>query len=106
MDTLTDLTHFLRVRWSEEERQSALFHEFGCSAHDTPRTRFCDCPSPARIRACTGIKRQILNRLEKRIAHERRQQCWPLDSTLAFASMQALALPYELHPDWTEHWHP
>ncbi|GHH57104.1 hypothetical protein GCM10018773_63980 [Streptomyces candidus] len=32
--------------------------------------------------------------------------CRPLDSALTFARMQALALRYELHPDWKEHWHP
>ncbi|WP_327722265.1 hypothetical protein OG381_47965 [Streptomyces sp. NBC_00490] len=30
----------------------------------------------------------------------------PWDSLLAFQSMKALALPYELHPAWNDNWYP
>lgn len=107
METVTDLALFLHERWDEEERDAALFHELDCpDPHKTGRVR-CGCPCPARLLDQIATHRVLLRRCEQRIKREREEDlCWPLDSILAFQTMKALALPFELHPDWRDNWYP
>ncbi|MCX5357516.1 hypothetical protein OG864_01930 [Streptomyces sp. NBC_00124] len=51
------------------------------------------------------MRRQILNQALHRMTREL-GPCRPWDATLAFQSMKALALPYELHPAWKDNWYP
>ncbi|MGA5454876.1 DUF6221 family protein [Streptomyces umbrinus] len=108
MNTVADLVSFLHDRWGEDERDADLFHELGCPASlETRRAARCGCPCPAQILDRIAVHRRILIRCEHRMRHEQEQgPCWPLDSVLAFQSMKALALPYELHPAWRDDWYP
>ncbi|WP_328687596.1 DUF6221 family protein [Streptomyces phaeochromogenes] len=108
MNTVADLASFLRGRWGEEERDADLFHELDCPVSpEARRAGGCGCPCPARILDRTAVQRRILDRCERRMRHEQKEgPCWPLDSVLAFQSMKALALPYELHPSWRDIWYP
>ncbi|MGW3135012.1 DUF6221 family protein [Streptomyces sp. NPDC001139] len=108
MGIVTDLADFLRARWDEEEADSALFHELDCPGEQAGATgRACCCPCPAQIRERIATYRRILADCEQRIAVEEAQGvCWPLQSILAFKSMQALALSFELHAAWQESWYP
>ncbi|MFJ9729576.1 DUF6221 family protein [Streptomyces sp. NPDC101209] len=107
MGIASDLASFLRARWDEEVADSALFHELDCPAQEAGAAgRACCCPCPARIRARIASQRRILADCEQRIARDRGQGCWPLESILAFKAMQALALPFELHPAWQDNWYP
>ncbi|MEU5323993.1 DUF6221 family protein [Streptomyces sp. NPDC021056] len=101
MDTATDLASFVHDRLDEEERDAALFHELDC-----PGRVSCSCPCPARLRDQIAIHRQNLRHCEQRIKRGQEELCWPLDSFFAFETMKALALPYELHPDWRDNWYP
>ena len=108
MNTVADLASFLHDRWDEEERDADLFHEPDCPV--SPEAQWagrCGCPCTTQILDHTAVQRRILIRCEQRMRHEQEQgPCWPLDSVLAFQSMKALALPYELHPSWRDTWHP
>ncbi|MEV0937631.1 DUF6221 family protein [Streptomyces phaeochromogenes] len=108
MNLVADLVSFLHGRWDEEERDADLFHELDCPASpEARRTGRCGCPCPAQMYDRTAVQRRILDRCEQRIRHEQEQGlCWPLDSVLAFQSMKALALPYDLHPSWRDIWYP
>ncbi|MGW3653536.1 DUF6221 family protein [Streptomyces sp. NPDC000878] len=107
MDTLTDLVSFFHDRLDEETRDAALFHELDCpDSHRTGHVS-CACPCPARILDRIDTLRVLFRRCEQRIKQEAEGgPCWPLDSILAFASMKALAQPFELHPDWRDNWYP
>src|SRR5687768_6547969 len=107
MDTVTDLASFFHNRLDEEERDAALFHELDCpDSHRTGRIS-CSCPCPARMLDRTATRRVLFRRCEQRIKREQEEDlCWPLDSVLAFQTMKALALPFELHPDWRDNWYP
>ncbi|WP_371663008.1 DUF6221 family protein [Streptomyces sp. NBC_00280] len=107
MDTVTDLASFLHVRWDEEERDAVLFQKLDCPApHETRRVSY-GCPCPARILDRIAIHRQIFRRCVQRMKREQDEGlCWPLDSILAFQTMKALALPFELHPGWRDNWYP
>lgn len=106
MGIVADLVSFLRGRWDEEEGDTALFHELDCAAQADGRAVVCPCLCPYEVSRRLAVNRQILIALEERIAREEREGGWPLDSTLAFASMKALALPFELHPAWQDTWYP
>ncbi|MFE6485404.1 DUF6221 family protein [Streptomyces sp. NPDC057757] len=107
MDTVTDLASFIHDRLDEEEREAALFHELDCPVPpSTGHISRCGCPCPARILNRVAIHRQILQHCEQRIKHEQEKGlCWPLDSILAFQTMKAFALPFELHPAWRDSWY-
>ncbi|WP_234476123.1 DUF6221 family protein [Streptomyces sp. MBT65] len=63
-------------------------------------------PCPARILDRIATLRILLRRCEQRIKRGQEVDVWSLDSILAFQSMKALALPFELHPDWRDNWYP
>jgi hypothetical protein len=106
MGILADLASFLRDRWDEEKEDTTLFHELDCVTPDDSRAVICRCPYPREVFEQLAINRRILAGLEERIARDEREGGWPLDSTLAFASMRALVLPHELHPAWQDTWYP
>jgi hypothetical protein len=106
MMTVTALASFLRDRWDEEECDAALFHELDCPGQGGDPRRICRCPCPARLLERIAANRQNLKDCEDCIEREQQASCWPLDSTLAFQSMKALVLPYELHPAWQDKWYP
>jgi hypothetical protein len=108
MKNSADLTSFLNNRWDEEERDADLFHELDCpTSSPARRAGRCGCPCPAQILHRTGTHRAILSHCLRRMKREQEQGlCWPLDSILAFQSMKALALPFELHPSWQDGWYP
>ncbi|GGO59339.1 DUF6221 family protein [Streptomyces lasiicapitis] len=102
MDTLTELASFLHKRLDEQGRDAELFHELTCN-----RQRGCGCPCRAQLLHDLFILRDIVTHCEERIANERRNGiAWPLQSTLAFQTLKALAAPFELHPDWQDNWYP
>lgn len=107
MDTIADLVSFFHDRLDEETRDAALFHELDCPvSHTTGRGRCC-CPCPARLLDQLATFRILFQRCEQRIRNEAEGDvCWPLDSILAFQTMKALALPFELHPAWQDNWYP
>ncbi|MFR0354133.1 DUF6221 family protein [Streptomyces sediminimaris] len=101
-----ELSDFLRARWGEEEHDSMLFHEFTCPVPNLGAPT-CSCPCPAKIRERIATQQRILARCEQRIRHEQEEGvCWPLESAIAFQTMKALALPFELHPAWQDSWYP
>ncbi|MFI1409851.1 DUF6221 family protein [Streptomyces sp. NPDC020707] len=110
MGIVSDLTHFLDDRYDEEQRDTVLFHEFGCLVPlQTARGRPCPCPCPcpAEMLDQIAVNRRILRNCEHQIWHEQDAgPRWPLESTLAFTTMKAFALPYELHPAWRDIWYP
>ncbi|MGW3118519.1 DUF6221 family protein [Streptomyces sp. NPDC001107] len=108
MGIITDLAVFLRARWDEEEDGSVLFHEFTCPVpQQTRQDCRCSCPCPTQIRTRISTHRRILTGCEQRIRREHEAgPCWPLESILAFQGMKALALPFELHPDFQDSWYP
>ncbi|MFF7158920.1 DUF6221 family protein [Streptomyces sp. NPDC008139] len=107
MGTLTDLASFLHDRWDEEEGSAALFHQLHCPVPYETTLGTCGCPGPARIIDGIATQRQTLRHHEQRIRRERDERpCWPPASVLAFQTMEALASPFELHPDWRDDWHP
>ncbi|UIX34221.1 DUF6221 family protein [Streptomyces sp. GQFP] len=107
MDTVTDLASFVHDRLDEEERDAALFHELDCpNSHRTGRIS-CSCPCPDRILDRAATRRDLLRRCEQRIRREAEGDLrWSRDSILAFQTMKALALPFELHPTWRDNWYP
>ncbi|MGW2835903.1 DUF6221 family protein [Streptomyces sp. NPDC001286] len=108
MGTVTDLADFLGARWDEAETDSALFHELDCPGPGMGQTEggSCACPCPAQIHARITTHRRILAICDQHIRDEQHYRCWPVESMRAFAVMKALALPYELHPAWQDHWYP
>ncbi|MGW2835773.1 DUF6221 family protein, partial [Streptomyces sp. NPDC001286] len=96
------------ARWDEAETDSALFHELDCPGPGMGQTEggSCACPCPAQIHARITTHRRILADCEQRMARQAQDACWPRQSILAFQAMQALALPYELHPAWQDNWYP
>ncbi|MFD4555066.1 DUF6221 family protein [Streptomyces sp. NPDC058469] len=106
MGVLTDLASFLHDRWDEEEHDTALFHELDRPIQDGDTRRVCRCPCPARLLERIATDRHILKDCQQRTERERQAAGWPVDSTLAFQTMKALALPFELHPDWRDNWYP
>lgn len=106
--TASALASFLNDRWDEEERDCELFHELGCPATEPDRpVRSCTCPCPAHIRRRIAVHRRLLQDCERRIRQEQQAGlCWPMESILAFQTMKALALPFELHQAWRDAWYP
>ncbi|MFG2795011.1 hypothetical protein [Streptomyces sp. NPDC048419] len=51
------------------------------------------------------MHRRILRDRQQRISQEQAGSCWPLESILAFQTMKILALPFELHPAFQDHWY-
>ncbi|PWI12966.1 hypothetical protein DI272_01550 [Streptomyces sp. Act143] len=108
MGIVTDLSDFLLARWGEEEDVSVLFHEDACPAsRQSGGGQACACACPALIRERIATYRRILADCEQRIRSEQQQGVvWPLESALAYQTMKAFALPFEMHPAFQERWYP
>ncbi|GAA3784733.1 hypothetical protein GCM10022403_019290 [Streptomyces coacervatus] len=108
VSSLDELVGFLHARLDEDAHDAHLFHELACPCSVTPmRSAGCACPCPASLLAAVRVSEGILRRYEQQL--ERERQCglvWPLESSLVFAVLKAMALPYELHPAWRDSWYP
>ena len=109
---ISDLTSFILSRLGEDERDAGLFHEFTCSAgeqqaHDGFPGSWCRCPVPARALARCQATRNIIASCEWQLRR-------PGGGTPALRPVAdqillvlgAIALPYELDPQWQEQWRP
>lgn len=113
---MASITGFLRARLDEEEQSAQLFHELTCPAgvsSDDPQVRAaarylgCDCECPWRLLGQITVKRQIVQCHEQQLCYCGPQAPdWPWSMISAQQILGALALPYELHPDWQEAWRP
>lgn len=108
VSSLDELVDFLHARLDEDAHDAHLFHELACPRSVAPvRSAGCACPCPVSLLAAVGVNAGTLRRYEQRLARER--QCgpvWPLESSLVFTGLKAMALPYELHPAWRDGWYP
>ena len=109
-----DLIAFVRDRLAEAEQEADLFHELACAAQTRdgqdrsgPGSQRCRCPVPTQLAAHTRTLQRVLHDCEHRIREEVPQDPhWPLDQVFAELTLRAIALPYELHPQWREQWRP
>jgi hypothetical protein len=99
---------FVRSRLAQEEKQAQLFHELHCPV-PVGRRQFlaCRCPCPRRLLERIAAKYAILSDCERQIlCLDDQAPGWLIDSLHARQLLGAIALPYELHPDWREQWRP
>ena len=108
------LIAFVRDRLAEEECQADLFHELTCTVAegrqrmDRPDSclETCSCPAAARLSVRAHTLRDALRHCEELLRSSPDHPRWPLGPVFAENSLRALALPYELHPAWRDHWYP
>jgi len=109
-----ELIAFVGARLAETAAQAELFHELACTAvasgEPGPRTAVlegCACPVPRQMLDRTLALRSELDECERRIRREDPEDPkWPLDPFFAEQTLRALALPFELHPQWQDAWLP
>jgi hypothetical protein len=109
-----ELIAFVGARLAETAAQAELFHELDCAAvapgEPGPRTAVlegCACPVPRGILGRTLALRSVLDGCEQRIRCQGpRDRKWPLDPGFVEQTLRALALPFELHPQWQDAWLP
>ncbi|WP_042404908.1 DUF6221 family protein [Streptacidiphilus carbonis] len=110
-----ELVAFVAARLVEAEAQAELFHELTCTVvtalgEGPPRLDGrprCRCPARAQLVARAHALQRVLRDCEQRIHQDDPQDpSWPLGPIFAEVSVRALALPYELHPQWREEWRP
>jgi hypothetical protein len=110
--TCNDLTAFILARLDEDEQAVALFHELACPAQDPQIIHghpgiWCRCPVPRQILRQVWATRHIIHACER---HLPSQDTKAPGSLMTAAKIQrtlgAIALSYELHPQWREHWRP
>jgi hypothetical protein len=111
----SDIIDFLLARLGEDERDTALFHEFTCltlsgaaaaPAGPADRQPRCECPVPRHLLDQIWIRRQIIRAAEEQI-HQAQQSPEQPDGLIeALQILGALTLAYELHPSWRERWPP
>ena len=109
-----ELIAFVGARLAETASQAELFHELACAAVASgelgPRAAVpggCGCPVPRQILDRALVLRSVLDDCEQRIrCQDPRDPKWPLDPVFAEQALRALALPFELHPEWQDAWLP
>ncbi|WP_331732006.1 DUF6221 family protein [Streptomyces sp. NBC_00989] len=109
-----ELITFVRARLAETASQAELFHELVCpavaSGEPGARTAVlegCVCPVPRQILDRVRALRSVLGDCEQRIrCQDPQDPKWPLDPVFAAQTLRALALPFELHPQWQDAWLP
>jgi hypothetical protein len=108
VSSLDELVDFFYARLDEDAHDAHLFHELPCPRSVAPDpSAGCARPCPALLLAAVCVNAGILRRYEQRLEHERRcGPVWPLESSLVFAGLKAMALPYELHSAWRDAWSP
>lgn len=99
---------FSTPAWTKDAHDAQLFHELACPRSVAPDpSAGCACPCPTSLLAAVDVNAGILRRYEQRLERERQSGlAWPLESSLVFAGLKAMALPYELHPAWRDGWYP
>ena len=110
------IADFIRDRFDEEERDAGLFHELGCPIpknRDYPFSQpadergRCECPTPIQLLDLIESRRQIVRDCEQQTLQlDPQSPDWLLLMLYVRQALGALALPYELHPDWREEWRP
>ncbi len=110
--TDNDLIAFILARLDEDEQAAALFHELACPAQDPQITHghpilWCRCPVPRQILDQAWTTRHIIHACER---HLPSQDTKAPGALMTAAKIQrilgAIALPYEQHRQWREHWRP
>ncbi|MCQ4211339.1 DUF6221 family protein [Streptomyces longispororuber] len=104
--TINYLVGFLHARLDDDERDARLFHELDCPVRTALAPRACWCPCPGQLLGHVDINRSLVARHMERLERERITQGWPSESIRAFECLKAMALAYELHPDWPDTWYP
>lgn len=98
-----ELIAFVGARLAETAVQAELFHELACTAV----LEGCDCSVPRQMLDRALVLRSVLDDCEQRIrCQDARDPKWPLGPVFAEQALRALALPFELHPQWQDAWLP
>jgi hypothetical protein len=107
---LDGLVGFIFARLDEDEKAAALFHELTCPALDLlvsygRLSMWCPCPVPRQILDRVQAARDVVGTCERQLLSEDTGGPGPL-MTATKIQLGAIALRYELHPHWQEHWRP